>query len=90
MLKLRLRLRVISYVIGLGCVVSSCGWWVWVLLTIALTGDFRAIEPNALIIWTEVAVSIVALVFVGYLFVDYVVLLRMIPKEVRKEMKLEA
>jgi len=77
------------HIVGLGCLFGSGGFYLWVHLNIALYGYFpRVVESNSFVIWSEVMVSIVGLVYVAYLFVHYVLLLKMIPKEVRKELKL--
>jgi len=80
---------ILFHIVGLGCLVSVTCFYLWVHLNIALYGYFpQAVESNQFIIWSEVLVSMIGLVYVAYLFVQYVLLLKMIPEEVRKELKL--
>ncbi len=80
---------IVFHIVGLGCLIGATSFFLWVHLSIALNGYFpRAVEPNPFIIWSEVTVSAIGLVYVAYLFVNYILLLKMIPKEVREELKL--
>lgn len=80
---------IVFHIVGLGCLFGASGFYLWVHLNVALYGYFpQVVESNSFIVWSEVIVSIIGLIYVAYLFVHYVLLLRMIPKEVRKELKL--
>ena len=81
---------VIWHIVGLGCLAQSSGFYFWMYLNIVLNGFFPSVgEPNQLVLALEVASSVVSVCYVAYLLFHYVVLLRMIPRQVRKEMKLE-
>ncbi len=80
---------IVFHIVGLGCLIGATSFFLWVHLSIALNGYFpRAVEPNPFIIWSEVTVSAIGLAYVAYLFYNYILLLKMIPKEVREELKL--
>jgi len=78
------------HILGLGSIVAATVLNMWILLTILGNGYFpRMVEANMIILLVEVAFSLLGMGYCAYLVGERVVFLRMIPKEVRKEMKLE-
>jgi len=82
--------KIVLHIIGLGCIVAATVFNLWVLLTILGNGYFpRAVEGNTTVLLLEIGFSLMGMGYSAYLVGKYAWFLRMIPKEVRKEMKLE-
>jgi len=82
--------KVIWHIVGLGCIVATTVFNLWVLLTILGDGYFpRAVEGNTAILLLEIGFTLMGMGYSAYLVGKYAWFLGMIPEEVRKEMKLE-
>jgi hypothetical protein len=66
--------KVILHIVGDSALIVYAGFAVWIFAQIGLNGyvNLRFIEANPYILGTEICLSILSLVYAGYLSVSYV------------------